>query len=99
MITFGQDQLNKYHPRDDYRELVELTIIFLRGTPIKRMSFKSPAGPHHARWVAKIIYSMKIWIFRAQFKLTTRETNGAQEICLFGIRVYLEAWFTATCPG
>ena len=41
---------------------------------------------------------MKIWIFRAQFKLTTRETNGAQEICLFGIRVYLEAWFTATCP-
>ena len=97
MITFAQDQLDKYQPRNDYRELLELTIIFLGGTPTKVISFESPAGLHHARWMAKIIYSLKIWIFCAQFKLTTRETNGVQEICLFATRLYLEAWFTAPC--
>ena len=49
MITFAKDQLDKYQPRNDYRELLELTIIFLGGTPTKGISFKSPAGLHHAR--------------------------------------------------
>ena len=60
MITFAQDQLGIYQTRDDYRELVELIIIFLGGTPTKEMSFKSPAGLYHAKWMAKIIFFLKI---------------------------------------
>ena len=95
MITFAQDQLDKYQPRNDYQELLKLTIIFLGGSPTKGISFKSPEGLYYAKWMAKITYSLKIWIFCAQFKLTTRETNGVQEISLFAISLYLEAWFTA----
>lgn len=95
VIAFAENQLENFQPRDDYRELLELIIVFLGGVPRKGISFKSPAGLHRARWMAKAIYSLKIWMFRGQFKLTTRETTGLQKICLFAVQLYVEAWFTA----
>lgn len=98
IIAFAQDQLDNYQPRDDYQELLELTIIFLGGAPSSGISFKRPAGLHRARWMAKLIYSLKIWLFRTQFKLTSREIKGLQEICLFAVQVYIKAWYTAPSP-
>jgi len=95
VTAFAENQLEKFQPRADYRELLELTIVFLGGVPRKGISFKSPAGLHRARWMAKAIYSLKIWMFQGQFKLTTRETKGLQKICLFAVQLYVEAWFTA----
>ena len=34
-------------------------------------------------------------MFRKQFKLTPHEAKGLKELCIFGILVYIEAWFTA----
>lgn len=42
VLDFGQDQLNKYQPRDNYKELLDLTIIYLGGVPSKGIPFKSP---------------------------------------------------------
>lgn len=56
VISFAQRQLNQYQPRDDYKELLNLTIIFLGGVPEKGISFRVPAGLHRARWMAKAIY-------------------------------------------
>ena len=39
----------KKHPRDDYRELLELTMIFLGGIPKKGISFRIPGAVSHAR--------------------------------------------------
>jgi hypothetical protein len=73
MVSFAQKQLKQFQPRDDYKELQNLTIIFLGGTPGKGI-FRAPAGLHHqATWIAKTIYSLKGYIFREQFKLTKRE--------------------------
>ena len=55
----------------------------------------APGAMHHARWMMKAIYSIKIWIFRSQFKLTAREERGLHEICVFVVRLYIKAWFTA----
>ena len=33
IIAFAESQLQQFQPRDDYRELLELTIIFLGGVP------------------------------------------------------------------
>lgn len=49
----------------------------------------------HARWMAKAIYSLKIFIFRGEFKLTVPETNSLRQICIFIATNYVKAWFTA----
>lgn len=95
MIAFAMDQLQKFQPRDDYRELLELAVVFLGGVPVKGISFKSPAGIHRARWMAKAIYSLKVWMFRSQFTLTKTEEVGVQNICLFVVKLYLKFWFQA----
>ena len=84
-----------YQPRDDYRELLDLTIIFLGGTPSKGISFRAPSGLHQARWMAKAIYALKIWMFRSQFKLTKRQEKALADICQFTVIIYVKAWFRA----
>ncbi|KAG0712093.1 hypothetical protein GWK47_002150 [Chionoecetes opilio] len=57
--------------------------------------FRYPGPIHHARWMAKVIYSFKVWLFRRQFRLTVREESGLRDICVFAVKLYLKAWFTA----
>ena len=45
-----------------------------------------------ARWMAKVIYSFKIYLFRDSFHLTRHHT----EFCLFASHVYVKSWIT--CP-
>ncbi|CAH2089533.1 unnamed protein product [Euphydryas editha] len=68
-ISFAEQQLNDYQLHDDYKELLTLTIIFLGAVPNKRISFRAPAGLHRARWMAKAIYCVKLFMVREQFKL------------------------------
>jgi hypothetical protein len=68
MLLFYMDQLRKPHNRDDYRELLELGVIFLGGTPTRGIFFRYPGAMHHARCMSKAIYFLKIFIFRKQFK-------------------------------
>jgi hypothetical protein len=81
MISFAQKQLKQFQPRDDCKEVLNLTIIFLGGTSEKGISFTAPAGLHRARWVAKTIYSLKLYLFREQFKLTKREERNSRKLC------------------
>lgn len=85
----------KKNERADYRELLELSIIFLGDTPPRGIHFQAPGAMHHARWMSKIIYSLKVFMFRSQFKLTSLEENGLREMCKFTVNLYLKAWFTA----
>ena len=43
VIAFVNAQLEQFQPRDDYQELLQLTVIFLGGTLAKDVSFKAPA--------------------------------------------------------
>ena len=80
------------HPRDDYKELLELAIIFLGGIPLGGISFKMPGAFHHARWMAKIIYTLKIFIFRNEFPLNQEEYSSIRDTCVFLINIYIEPW-------
>ncbi|GBP54469.1 hypothetical protein EVAR_47338_1 [Eumeta japonica] len=82
-ISFAKKQLNDYQPRDDYKELLTLTIIFLGGVPNKGISFRAPAGLHRARWMAKAIYCLKLFMFRDQFKMTKRELKAITELIAY----------------
>ncbi|XP_044596981.1 uncharacterized protein LOC123273608 [Cotesia glomerata] len=82
-------------PRDDYKELLELSRIFLGTVEHQKVNFYKPGAFHHARWMAKAIYSLKIYIFRDVFELTKEEEKSLLDVCLFVVFVYVRFWFTA----
>ena len=109
VIEFAIAQLEKFQARDDYRELLELSIVFLGGTPPRGIRFQYPGAIHRARWMARAIYSIKMWLFRKQFEPLqlgshrSRKSCGPSyheqirkhigEVCLFVTGVYVKYWF------
>ncbi|XP_044581530.1 uncharacterized protein LOC123263057 [Cotesia glomerata] len=97
LINLIEENLQVRQPRDDYKELLELSLIFLGEKPKDNFTFKNPGPIHHARWMSKAIYSLKIFLFREEFNLTKQEINGLRQVCIFLVKIYLKAWFTAPC--
>ena len=64
--------------RDDYHEFTELSLLYL-GAGDKEVTFQRPGALHIARWMAKLIYMLKIALFETQIKelppgtITTRQ--------------------------
>ena len=50
---------------------------------------------HHLRWMKKGIYSLKMWMFRSQFKLTATQQRAHRKLCIFVSCVYVESWAVA----
>src|SRR6218665_4132912 len=94
LIQFIQQQLVQFQPRDDYRELLQLSLVFLGSVSEAHVHIRTPGAIHRARWMAKLIYSLKIFIFRSQFKMTARELSALGEFCVSVVKVYLKAWYT-----
>lgn len=90
-----QRKLMECQPRDDYKELLQLALIYLGHLDGKDVRFRSPGPVHHARWMAKAIYCLKIQLFRDQFKLTSQEQEALEALCVFIVRVYCKTWFNA----
>lgn len=86
------DYLSKNHIRHDYKELLQLALIFLGGSD-EKVHFRSPGATSHARFMAKAIYSLKIYMFHAQFEMTSRNLNDFRNVCIFLVRIYIPYWF------
>src|SRR6218665_1918402 len=109
LTDFAIDHLEKRQVRDDYRELLELSVVFLGGTPPRGIRFQYPRAIHRARWMARAIYSLKMWLFRTQYEplqlgsKRLRKSCGPShrkqmrkqlsEACLFVTGVYIKYWF------
>lgn len=63
--------MQEYQPRDDYRELLELTCIFLGET--RAINFRLPGLMHNARWLSNAIYCLKMFLFKQQVKIIAKE--------------------------
>ena len=50
---------------------------------------------HHARWMAKAIYSLKIILVRNYLDLSRAEILKLIKVCEFIVFIYMETWFTA----
>ena len=94
-LQFAIQKLEACQPRDDYRELLELTIIFLGGTPVRGIHILAPGALHRARWMSRILYCYKMWIFKAQFKLKASEERGIFQFLVFVSELYIQHWFEA----
>ena len=97
-VSFLKNTLGRktgYIPRDDYREIMELSLMLLGEWQLpdgKDITIKIPGAYHMARWIGKVIYSLKIYLFREQFKLTASEEENLKEFCLFASLIYVEKW-------
>lgn len=93
-------QLQTKQPRDDYKELAELSILFLGGDLLKT-SIRRPGALHRARWMARIIYALKIILFREQLTgvVSSREMSALQRFSSFATEIYVLRWFESTVPS
>lgn len=95
ILTFCRQQLGIHQPRDDYRELLELCMIFLGDTPPRGIRFMQPGALHRARWMARVIYAIKLCLFRSQFVMSKQEQSGMNRFGAFAVRLYVRSWFEA----
>lgn len=92
LLTFYNQELQKTIVRDDYRELIELSIIFLGGDNEKKINIRPPGAMHQARWMARAIYSLKICLLQSQFKISAKDKRALQDVCLFIAVIYVKPW-------
>lgn len=92
-IKFCLEELDKSHFRDDYKELLQLTLLFLGEG---RYNFFKPGATSHARWMSKAIYSFKIFLFRDQIDLDEVHLSAIRDVCIFLVKIYVQAWFKCT---
>ncbi|GBN03152.1 hypothetical protein AVEN_78168-1 [Araneus ventricosus] len=80
--------------RDDYQELIEITNAVLGRTP-EKIHWRASGPVHHVRWMAKLIYGIKIYLFRNRkdiVNLTKREEAQLEKFVKFGALIYTKAW-------
>lgn len=80
-------------PRDDYEEFLKLSKIILGET--KGAKFRAPGAFNHTRWMAKAIYTLKMYLFRGQLDFVSEVEEKLRDVCIFIVKLYLKAWFTA----
>ena len=65
--------------RDDYKEFIELCLLFLQGNAEMSSKLRTPGALHKARWLAKNIYLIKIILMEDQIKKLARGTITTQQ--------------------
>ena len=82
-------------PRDDDKEFLELVAVFLHGTPAGGIRFRAPGATSEGRRMAKVIYSLKVWVFRRRFDLQQIEEQATRDVSLLACLAYARSWFRA----
>ncbi|GBL94488.1 hypothetical protein AVEN_235590-1 [Araneus ventricosus] len=77
---------------DDYRELIELSVVFLGGDAEQKFKSRPPDAKHQTRWMAQAIYSLKLSLFSSQLKLNTKDKEALLDVCLFIVTIYVKPW-------
>jgi len=82
VLEFAKKHLELEEPRDDCREFLELSAFISQRCS---WSCNLNASLHASGTLdGQVIYAIKMFLFRGQFKLTTPEQNGIRyTLCLF----------------
>lgn len=93
---FYSEKLKSGVIRGDYKEFLELILVFISSGRNENPYIRQPGACHHARWMAKAIYTIKIFLFRKQLKLPSEVIIAIRDICLFLVLLYAPSWFSCT---
>ena len=103
-ISFLQEWVNKSTKqslRHDYLEMVSLILLFLGGPKLEKIAvttIKAPGAYHHARWMSKVLYTLKIALFRHQLGevYAPEDLDNMYNLSIFISIFYVKAWLTCT---
>ena len=83
-------------PRDDYKECLDLTLVIL-GSPPKDFNFKKCGAYHKARWMAPLIYVLKMYLFRKFLPKSIANSKAylskLEQFVTFSTLYYVKYWF------
>lgn len=90
--------------RDDYLEFVQLCTVFLGElSNTEQITFLRPGAMHKARWMAKLLYCIKICLFELQIQqlpkgtiTTPHQVTRVRDFVNFVTLVYSNWWMTCT---
>ena len=97
LVWAEKELIKKTWPRDDYQELLKLTIICLGGE-VEGFRFMIPGADHHARFMSKCLYFLKIKMLFKSFKVSDDEKLEVDGICTFILIFYVKAWLQSPLP-
>ncbi|CAD6218518.1 GSCOCG00011453001-RA-CDS [Cotesia congregata] len=97
ILVFIEDYMQKYHPRSDYEEFLELSLIFLGATPKEKVSFKRPGAMSHARRMAKAIYCLKIFILETSSNLMIMKKKPSRSMLIHYYKLHKSMVFFTVC--
>ena len=93
-------------PRGDYKELLDLTLFYLDANREKSLKISRPGAAHKARWMAKLLYSLKIALLKETIQDTRTSVRDKwisesqmEKMCRFVsfvTHIYIPWWFQ--CP-
>ena len=83
--------------RGDYKELLVLTVVYLHVGENLFSHFQRPGALHKSRWMAKILYSMKIVMLNKKIKDAGLQILGRGQ--LSKLKQFSSIQFTATSHG
>ncbi|XP_053967780.1 uncharacterized protein LOC128869270 isoform X1 [Anastrepha ludens] len=96
--NFCLTALNSHHTCANYKELLQLSLLFV-GEDVPNFSqVRSPGATSHARFMSKCLYCYKMFLFREQFVLTTSEIKSLRSVCIFLTCIYVPYWFRCVDP-
>lgn len=97
VLKFCLQELQKTQIRGDYKEFLEVVVLFLGQTPPKfNGKISKPTAISHARWMAKGINALKIFLLRDQLTFEGNNLQKLRDFCIFAVKMYVEAWFGST---
>ena len=85
-------------PRADYQELLQLAIICLGGE-VSGFKFRIPGPDHHARWMSKCIYILKLSLLLNIFEMSEREKERVVEVSNYVLIFYSKHWLESPLPA
>ena len=104
LLSYINDKLEpenlKLLLRCDYKEYLELALLFLGGSIDRKKGYtyqiQRPGADHHARWMSKAIYILMLSLLQHQIdKIHWQTKKKIHKMALFVVFIYLKAWFNS----
>ncbi len=105
IVKLCKDALKQDFARGDYKELVKLTLMYLSDDTI--IDFIRPGALHKARWMAKILYSIKIVLLNKKVVnelpkntiFTAAQLPKLKKFVQYVVYCHIPWWLTAPVPS
>lgn len=108
IADFFRESLSQPFARGDYKELVELCLLLVtKGSEPVNFKMFYPGALHRSRWMAKLLYSIKIVVLSGQIKelfpkaeiLTNSQISKLERFVVFTVCVYVQWWIVCPVPA